>query len=425
MAELNALERAAPPWRIAVAQIGARRHYAVPVLLHEAGLLEQLFTDLCSAAGVVRLLEAVVPSRCRPRRLKQLLGRRAQGIPAAKIQCFPRFALKWFIKQRGVRDPARKLAGWRKANAEFGRLVANRGLGEANGVYVFNAAGLEILEHARRGGLKTIVDQTTAPFAVEETLLAEERDRWPGWEFDGTRPEDWRPMAQREEAEWRLADAIVCGSEFVRQGVLAAGGPAEKCAVVPYGVPSANVRHVPRAPRSGPLRVLFVGTVCLRKGIQYLVQAASELGPNVAVFRVVGPVNVTDCALDEIRKSVELVGPVPRSAIGDEYEWADVLVMPSISEGSANVCYEAMAAGLPVITTPNAGSVVRDGHEGYVIPIRRADLIVDRLLRLVGDRSLWAALSENALARAREYSWSDYSARLIETIQAAFTRSVN
>jgi len=408
------------PWRIAVAQIGARRHYAVPVLLHRSGLLERLFTDLCSAAGVVRLLEAVVPLACRPRRLTQLLGRRAEGIPPAKIQCFPRFAVKWFIKQRGVRAPARKLAAWRQANAEFGRLVVRRGLGEANSVYVFNAAGIEILEHARRGGMKTIVDQTTAPFAVEETLLAEERERWPGWEFDGTRPEHWRPMAEREEAEWRLADGIVCGSEFVRQGVLAAGGPVEKCAVVPYGAPSGHIRQTPRVPRPGPLRVLFVGTVCLRKGIQYLLEAARELGPGDAVFRVVGPINVTDRALDEIRKSIDLAGPVPRSAVQQEYDWADVLLMPSISEGSANVCYEAMAAGLPVVTTPNAGSVVRDGHEGYVIPIRRADLIVDRLLRFSRDRSLLAAFSENALRRAREFSWSDYSVRLVEAICAAF-----
>ena len=414
------LEKADNHWRIAVAQIGARRHYAVPVLLHRAGLLECLYTDLCSSARPVRWLEALVPTVFRPRRLKQVLGRRVEGIPAEKIHCFACFTLKWFLKQRGLRTPSQNLVRWREANAEFGRLVVRHGLGEANGVYVFNAAGLEILEHARRGGLKAIVDQTTAPFSVEETLLAEERERWPGWEFDGTRPEDWRPMANREEAEWRLADAIICGSEFVRQAVAAAGGPIEKCAVVPYGAPSSFIRQKPRVPRSPPLKVLFVGTVCLRKGIQYLLQAARELGSTRAVVRVVGPALITERALDEVRKSLDFIGPVPRAAIQQQYDWADVLVMPSISEGSANVCYEAMAAGVPVITTPNAGSVVRDGCDGYVVPIRRSDLIADRLCRLLEDRNLLATLSENALARAREYSWSHYGDRLVNAIQAAF-----
>ena len=101
------------------------------------------------------------------------------------------------------------------------------------------------------------------------------------------------------------------------------------------------------------------------------------------------------------------------------YRWADVFVLPSICEGSAAVCYEALAYGLPVITTPNAGSVVRNGVDGYIVPIRDADAIACKLELLASDPRLLAELSANVKDRAREFTVSRYAARLFSTISAA------
>ena len=131
----------------------------------------------------------------------------------------------------------------------------------------------------------------------------------------------------------------------------------------------------------------------------------------------------------ELRESgVEVVGAVPRSQIGEHYSWADVFVLPSICEGSATVCYEALAHGLPVITTPNSGSVVRDGLEGFIVPIRDADAIADRLVRLTRSDGLLDAMSRNARARAMEFTVEKYGERLVKALQHAhsvFSRSSN
>ena len=92
--------------------------------------------------------------------------------------------------------------------------------------------------------------------------------------------------------------------------------------------------------------------------------AAQVLKSGEYEFRAVGPANVSHEAQRRLRECLDLVDAVPRNETPHQYEWADVLVLPSVSEGSANVCYEALAAGVPVITTKNAGSVVRDG--GYI-----------------------------------------------------------
>lgn len=410
----NGCPRRSP--RIAVAQLGARRNYAIPAFLHRSGLLERFYTDLCSNGTALRLARGVLASCLRRGALKRALDRQVPAVPDAKICSFPLFGLGRVVRRMLARSPARVARGHLWANKEFTRLVLRQGLGQSDTVYVFNGAGLELLQWARRQSLRTVLEQTSAPVRLEETLLREERRRWPGWEYDGLAPADWAPLAEREAAEWQLADTILCGSEYVAEGVRAEGGPAERCHVVPYGTSSAEFRRLPRSRRDRALHVLFVGTVQLRKGIPYLMEAARLLRGEAVRFRAVGPVQVSEMAVKDLKARIELVGPVPRSAVAREYAWADVLVLPSISEGSANVCYEALATGLPVITTPNAGSVVCDGIEGYVVPIRSSQGLAERMATLAADGDLLGELSNNAVARAREFTWDAYAARLLEAL---------
>jgi glycosyltransferase involved in cell wall biosynthesis len=104
--------------------------------------------------------------------------------------------------------------------------------------------------------------------------------------------------------------------------------------------------------------------------------------------------------------------------VAQHYAWADVFLLPSISEGSAGVCYEALAAGLPVITTPNAGSVVRYGVDGFVVPIRDPEAIAEQLLRLARDRELLGVMALSSVARTAEFTASAYGRRLSEAVGA-------
>ncbi|MBU1910313.1 MAG: glycosyltransferase family 4 protein [Verrucomicrobia bacterium] len=384
---------------VAVAQIGARRHYAIPRILHDVGRLAGLYTDFCAEAW--------------PWPGGALGGSRWAGVPRKLAHAFPLFALKRALRARRARTPAQRLRAYEAWNGEFGHLVAATGLGQARAVYAFNAAALEIFEYARAHALVTLLDQTAAPWEVDETLLAEERQRWPGWEFDGTAPGDWGPLAERERQEWALADRIICGSDYVREALDSVSGPAEKCRVIPYGLEENQFTPRVKERVPGPLRVLFVGAIQLRKGVQYLVDAARSLRPGAAELRLVGPVRVSGKAANELRSVAEILPPVPRTSLQAVYDAADVLVLPTLSEGSANVCYEALACGLPVVTTPNAGSVVRDGVEGFIVPIRSPQDIADRLGRLAGDRELLVSMSAQAAVRSREFTRAQYAQRLL------------
>jgi len=419
-----------------VAQLGARMHYAVPRILAKNGMLEHFYTDFSASQGWPRLL-GMVPPTVRPMSLQRMLGRIAQGVPSEKTTAFNFLGLRYAQQMRSSDSPTARSSICLEAGKQFCRQVLERGFGAATAVYTFNTAGLEILQAARHQGLLAVTEQTIAPKRVEVELLESEHESFPEWELAGGRDALAGEVIAREAAEWDAAHLILCACDFVRDGIAQCGGPVEKCVVVSYGVDVPNLKsegrkqeaeiggapHTnphPEAERkqSAPLRVLTVGTVGLRKGSPYVLEAAKILKAK-AVFRMVGGIEVTGRAEEELRKHLELIGPVPRSEIAKHFEWADMFLLPSLCEGSATVTYEALAYGLPVICTPNTGSVVRDGMDGFIVPIRDAGSIVDRLEILLAQPGLRTGFSTNARLRAAEFTVSAYGTRLLAALTSA------
>jgi glycosyltransferase involved in cell wall biosynthesis len=399
-----------------VAQLGSRMHYAVPRILHADGVLAELCTDICAAKGWPRLL-AAVPPRLRPAGVRRLLGRVPEGIPRRKIRAFSNFGWQYARRLSAVQTTAEQTAVYLWAGRRFGELILRQGLGDAGGVYTFNSAGLEVLRDARCRGLHAVMEQTIAPREVEHRLLSEEDQHHPGWEPGISVNGSVAEYCARERAEWNEAEQILCGSEFVREAIGACGGPVERCVVVPYGVDGRFA--VPERRRAhGPLRVLTVGAVGLRKGSPYVLEAARRMGAG-AEFRMVGPVGVSGTAVCELRRHVQLLGPVPRSEIMDQFAWADVFLLPSLCEGSATVTYEALRCGLPVICTPNTGSVVRDGVDGFLVPARDVQRIVDRLELLASHRTRLLEMAREAAARSREFTLGRYQDRLLMALKGS------
>lgn len=395
-----------------VAQLGARRHYAIPRMLYEAGILERFYTDICSVKGWPRFIE-LLPQKFQIGGLRRLAGRTPYGMPADVITSFTSFGLQYQRKRRLARTPHEITTVHLWAGKKLCRLVLQSGFGSASGVYTFNSAGLELLIAAREYGLNGVMEQTIAPRAIERDLLLEENNSFPDWQDPPANEEKAAEFEAREMVEWEAADTILCGSEFVRNGIAACGGPVHKCSVVPFGV-DKRFESRPRVDHGGPLRVLTVGQIGLRKGSPYVLEAAKQLDGD-AVFRMVGPIGVRHPVLQTLRKYIEITGPVPRQDIQEHFAWADVYLLPSICEGSSTSTYEALQSGLPVVCTLNTGSVVRHGIDGYVVPIRNSGKIVEALSRLANG-TVRIKMISNAIERSSDFSLHHYSKRLISAL---------
>jgi starch synthase len=234
---------------------------------------------------------------------------------------------------------------------------------------------------------------------------------------------DSQSKADRKDTELALADVVFVASSFTHQTLDSA--PSFKAAVVvaPYGAPSipAVPPSAPPRPTGNQLRVLFVGSLGQRKGLSYLFEACRQLEGAIQLT-VIGTRPQEDCpALDRELAQVRWIGSCPHPQVLAEMAAHDVFVFPSLFEGFGLVLLEAMAMGLPIITTPNTAGpdVIEEGREGFIVPIRDSRAIADRLARLHDNPDLRDEMSANARRRAAEFTWDDYGAKLTACIQTA------
>jgi glycosyltransferase involved in cell wall biosynthesis len=331
------------------------------------------------------------------------------------MTAFPTLGLEYLWRRRRAKSPSELTNAFLWAGTELCRRTLQTGLPCATAIYAFNSAALELLVYAKKYGLTGIVEQTMAPARVEDNILVEEEQRFPGWEPPRLANVRTGQFCDREAAEWENASLIICGSQFVADGVRQCGGPADRCRVVPYGFNPVWLRKS-RMETRRPIRILVAGTVSLRKGAPYVLQAAKLLAGR-AEFKMIGPIKVLDPARAEYAQRVELLGSIPSSDMRTHYEWADVFVLPSLCEGSATVCYEALSAGLPVITTRNSGSVVRNGVDGFILPIRDGEGIATCIDLLLQNADLYRAMSAAAVERSTQFSLDHYGVRLLEALE--------
>jgi glycosyltransferase involved in cell wall biosynthesis len=415
--------------QIIVAQLGAGRHYAVPVLLHRAGMLAHFYTDAYVGPGspwrLLAVVARIIPDDWHRSSLRRLLTRSEPLIPAGRVTAFNLLGLFYSLamKRSGNRDQLNKV------QLEYGRrfcdLVSRNLIGGINGIFAFEGAALTLFRNTASLDVVKFLEKFIAPARVRYELLSEENIRWPDWETPYPPAGVLQERFALEQEEWGAADAIICPSEFVADGLTSLGAPEEKIQIVPYGLETERYA-VKREQWQGqrPLHILFMGGVTLRKGPQYLDKALKQLSRSGFTARMVGSVAIREPYQRLLREQAELIGQVTRQEVLRHYAWADVLVFPTICEGSAMATYEALAAGLPVITTPNAGSVVRDGVDGFIVPIRDAEAIAAKLELWAGDPGLLAQMAENARTRAQEFSWERYGERLIGAIQHIVSQKV-
>ncbi|MGB4346448.1 MAG: hypothetical protein WBJ21_08630, partial [Burkholderiaceae bacterium] len=210
--------------RIAVAMLGARRHYAVPAALQSVGLLQHFFTDAIATQGWPRVLKLFNKKQL-PKALQRLAGRVPNGVPVAKITSHPTFGLSYSYRLSRAKTLDESLEIFTWAGKAFASSIKRNGLHNANAIYTFDRCGMELMTLAKANGIKTIMDQTVAPFRTDQTIIRSEENKYPTWGGGETATPVYEQLfTAREEAEWALADIILCPSDYVKETIIQCGG---------------------------------------------------------------------------------------------------------------------------------------------------------------------------------------------------------
>ena len=344
--------------KIAVAQLGARMHYAVPIILNNNSLLSELYTDFYDRFGWFKKISKIrlFPGNI-AKLLKKAAGRRIEDIPARNIKSDNllgiHYKLKFMKSERSNGAYGMTLAA---LSSLFASRTANKiAWNNCMGVYAFNTAALEIFEAAKYNNSICILEQTMAPFIVAQNLECQEAMRFPELSIAPRDADAFSVLNDRERREWELADYIIAPSNFVKSSLIDNGVDKSKIFVIPYGVTqnSGASLSTKRESKKGN-RLLFVGEVGLRKGVQYIFESYHQLLSMGFIIQMVGAIKVSRIFIEKY-KQIEFLGVLPRSEMSSVYDQADILVLPSVCEGSATVIYEALSRGLKVVCSYNSG----------------------------------------------------------------------
>lgn len=282
----------------------------------------------------------------------------------------------------------------------------------ANLLVAWSSSALHSIRKAKQYGMITIVERGSSHIQYQKNILAEEYER-----VCSKTPVTHHPrVVEKELKEYQEADYISVPSRFVKQTMLDRGVPEKKLIHVPYGVDLTHFK--PHTKLDNIFRVLFCGALSIRKGLPYLLQAFYELNlPQSELCLIGSPQNETKFILERYKSDKIIVkGVHPEFELARYYSQGSVFCMPSVEEGLCMVIPQAMACGLPVICTTNTGGddIVRDGIDGFVIPIRSVDAIKEKLLAFYENPELRSQMSESAMNRvSAHFTWSDYGSRII------------
>lgn len=286
-------------------------------------------------------------------------------------------------------------------------LLASRRIEATDIFHGWNNFALLSMRRAKKKGARTVIERASSHIITQNSILEAEFKK-AGLQVRPIHP--W--VIKKAVREYQEADFVLVPSDFAHQSFLDQGFDKKKLILLKFGVDTKKFLPRQRRP-DGVFRAIFAGQVGIRKGIGYLLQAWQELDLKDSELLLIGPVATEFKDLMQ-NYTLSKVRPIAYTTrLQDYYQISDCFIFPTVEEGSALVTFEALASGLPLITTPNAGSVVEDGKEGLLVDVGNVESLKEAILKLYNNRALLDKFSALARRKAEDYPWSRYQTSLI------------
>ena len=406
--------------RAIVVHSGARDAYQVARALYQAGRLSCLVTDLYWPGDrpLVAWFSRLLPSSLRA----QLLQRAEPHLPSSRTRTlFWRGLLTLLLDKWRAAPFHWKRELMRSTDAELGRVAGRRADKTGATLLAYSYYAFHAFSESRAPGM--LFQLHPHPASVRR-ILREELAAYP--ECAASLNKEWELALPEEDfarlvEEPRLASHILVASSFTRHTLVEQGTPERSITVVPYGVDCRRFSPglLERKQHAG-LNLLFVGRINQRKGIQYLLEALRLVNDPAVHLTVCGRV-VDDLALFASFAGQVTVRPsVSHEDLLSAYRSADLFVLPSVAEGFGQVLLEALACGLPVLSTTHtaAPDLIQNGVQGFVVEPRRADQLAERISWALAHPAELASMRAAARAAAEHFTWHRFRQGVTRAFEA-------
>lgn len=298
----------------------------------------------------------------------------------------------------------------------FDRTVAGRYAGKFPYIYGMDFSSAATFAAQKAKGGRCIQRQVSAHFSSFEAVLRRECQRFPELITEHHRAilRSADAHKQRRAIEQNLADLIIANSDYVRTTFIENGVAASKIVAVPTGCPPIDPIGARQGRGSEPLRFIYAGRLSLRKGFHYLIKAwALANFRDSAELWVAGGAELDMSREIALHSNIRYVGALNAQALAALYRQADVMVLPTLSEGLSHAVLEALSFGMPVITTAasGVGLLVTHGENGFIVLEADVEALARALEAAVSQRNALARMGQLAKERAQGWTVADSNAR--------------
>lgn len=338
-----------------------------------------------------------------------------------------RVVLHTSLAWKQLRIPYR-LVGGKRACYLHDVIVANylrRHKGEFDVVHAWPLGALHTLEEAKRLGIPTVLERPNAHTRYAYEVVRRECERIGVYMPTGHEHAYKSDVLEREEREFALADRLLCPSEFVAGSFRDEGFPEFKLLRTQYGFDEKRFYPAIRQCRAERgLTVLFAGGCAPRKGLHFALRAwlgstAHRMGELLIAGAFI-PGYAEVMANELAHRSVRVLGH--RGDLPELMRGADILVLPTLEEGSALVTYEARASGCVLLVSDAAGAVCQHEKDALVHAAGDVDALTRHFDLVDRDRDLLRRLRDSSLATRSQITWGAAGKRLLDAYREAMRK---
>ena len=377
-----------------VVHAGSRDHYQLALALNERNLLEKLITDFYSP----EILQFLFP---------YFKKRYKNGLQSKKVRNSYHIVLNQIL-QKFVNTHQEIF--YRKQDKKLSEIALKYAKETDSNLFLYSYYAYNAFKECNGENKKILFQVHPHPLTVkrilqEEIQLVPQAKKSLGDEAEMVLKGE---LLEQLVAEPEMADSIVVASSFTKTSLIENGIDEKIIKVIPYGVDFGNFNTLKRERKnSGNINLIFVGNIIQRKGVSYLLDAMRLLKSKNINLTLIGRkadrVLLKDYS-DMTNINIKL--NISQKELSEELNKSDIFVFPSLIEGFALVILEAMASGLPVITTNNTSGadIIKDGEHGYIVPVRSAESIAEKIESFIKDKKYFE-MGLNAERKAKEYSW--------------------
>ncbi|WP_080236610.1 glycosyltransferase family 4 protein [Spirosoma rigui] len=367
------------------------------IALCRQGWLVRFFTSF--AANRYLSLARFVPSVYRQVRKREIVQ-----VPTEYIRSF----LPAFLLSRLAKGEYRVI---RTAYSLFDHWVARqlRSNPSVDLVIGYENSSLVTFQEAKRLGIVTVLDLAQVHHQVLDAIRSQFR-------INNLTDEQTAWVNDRKKQALAVTDYVLSLSSIATHSLTRNQIDRSRIYEVNLGIDVQRFSVAPK-PTDGRFRVLFVGTITYRKGVDLLLQTFKRLNLSNAELTLIGPVGDGEELLSQCSGSIRHIPFLHHEELVHHYQQADVFVFPSYLDSWGQVVLEAMACGTPVVVSENTGAKDAVGQGGgFIVPVGNGQALAEKIQYIYDNRSEVARLGTEARRVAEKYTWEKYYQQIADAL---------